>query len=86
MSAVYAFLISVFVYKDMKIANTPKVLVNSAALSAMLLYIITNAVLFSFLMAHESIPQLMQTGFLAKNWARLASCSLPISCCYWRGM
>ncbi|MCH8619353.1 TRAP transporter large permease subunit [Undibacterium sp. TS12] len=67
MSAVYAFFISVFVYKDMKISNTPKVLVNSAALSAMLLYIITNAVLFSFLMAHENIPQLMADWILGKE-------------------
>ncbi|MFZ6656849.1 TRAP transporter large permease [Undibacterium sp. TJN19] len=70
MSAVYAFLISVFVYKDMKIANTPKVLVNSAALSAMLLYIITNAVLFSFLMAHENIPQQMADWILGKELGR----------------
>ena len=28
-------------------------------MSAMLLYIITNAVLFSFLMTHENVPQLM---------------------------
>jgi C4-dicarboxylate transporter DctM subunit len=70
MSAVYAFLISVFVYKDMKISNTPKVLVNSAALSAMLLYIITNAVLFSFLMAHENIPQQMADWILGKELGR----------------
>ncbi|MFZ6743440.1 TRAP transporter large permease [Undibacterium sp. JH2W] len=70
MSAVYAFFISVFVYKDMKISNTPKVLVNSAALSAMLLYIITNAVLFSFLMAHENIPQLMADWILGKELGR----------------
>ena len=31
----------------------------AANMSAMLLYIITNAVLFSFLMSHENIPQLM---------------------------
>jgi len=35
----------------------PKVLLGSANMSAMILYIITNAVLFSFLMANENIPQ-----------------------------
>ncbi|MGO4468790.1 TRAP transporter large permease, partial [Pseudoduganella sp. RAF53_2] len=59
MSAVYAFFISVFVYKDMPLKKMPEVLKKSASLSAMLLYIITNAVLFSFLMAHENIPQAM---------------------------
>jgi C4-dicarboxylate transporter DctM subunit len=59
MSAVYAFVIAVFVYKDLTLRDLPKVLLNSANMSAMLLYIITNAVLFSFLMTHEHIPQTM---------------------------
>ncbi|THF61830.1 TRAP transporter large permease subunit [Pseudothauera nasutitermitis] len=57
MSAVYAFFIAVFVYKDLKIRDVPKVLLNSANMSAMLLYIITNAVLFSFILTNEQIPQ-----------------------------
>ncbi|MBV6320371.1 TRAP transporter large permease subunit [Duganella sp. HSC-15S17] len=67
MSAVYSFIISVFVYKDMPLKKTPEVLKKSASLSAMLLYIITNAVLFSFLMAHENIPQAMADWILAKD-------------------
>ncbi|MES2161746.1 MAG: TRAP transporter large permease subunit [Pseudomonadota bacterium] len=67
MSAVYSFIISVFVYKDMPMKKTPEVLKKSASLSAMLLYIITNAVLFSFLMAHENIPQAMADWILAKD-------------------
>ena len=59
MSAVYAFFIAVFVYKDLKLSQIPKVLLDSASLSAMLLYIITNAMLFSFLMTSEQIPQAM---------------------------
>jgi C4-dicarboxylate transporter DctM subunit len=59
MSAVYAFVIAVFVYKDMRLRDVPRVLLASANTSAMLLYIITNAVLFSFLMTHENIPQTM---------------------------
>ncbi|MDT3671353.1 MAG: TRAP transporter large permease subunit [Aromatoleum sp.] len=59
MSAVYAFFVAVFVYKDLGMKDVPKVLLNSANMSAMLLYIITNAVLFSFLLTHENIPQAM---------------------------
>ncbi|MFG1295661.1 MULTISPECIES: TRAP transporter large permease [Xanthobacter] len=58
-SAVYAFIIAVFVYKDMGLADVPKVLLSSANMSAMLLYIISNAALFSFLMTNENIPQAM---------------------------
>ncbi len=59
MSAVYAFVVAVFVYKDLHLRDIPRVLLTSANMSAMLLYIITNAVLFSFLMSHENIPQQM---------------------------
>jgi C4-dicarboxylate transporter DctM subunit len=57
MSAVYAFVVAVFVYKDMKLKDVPKTLLASANMSAMILYIITNAVLFSFLLTSEQIPQ-----------------------------
>ncbi len=67
MSAVYAFIIAVFVYRDVPFKKIPKVLLDSASMSAMLLYIITNAVLFSFLMTHEQIPQLMADWILAHN-------------------
>jgi C4-dicarboxylate transporter, DctM subunit len=64
MSAVYAFIVAVFVYKDLKLIQVPKVLLDSASMSAMLLYIITNAVLFSFLMTYENIPQAMAQWLL----------------------
>jgi C4-dicarboxylate transporter DctM subunit len=57
MSAVYAFVVSVFVYRDMGLKDIPKVLLASANMSSMILYIITNAVLFSFLLTSEQIPQ-----------------------------
>ncbi|MGV0954163.1 MAG: TRAP transporter large permease [Fluviibacter sp.] len=66
-SAVYAFVIAVFVYKDMGLKDVPRVLLSSANMSAMLLYIITNAVLFSFLMTSESIPQSMADWLLGQG-------------------
>ncbi|MEC5208420.1 C4-dicarboxylate transporter DctM subunit [Vogesella perlucida] len=57
MSALYAFVVALFVYKDIGWKQVPKVLLDSANMSAMLLYIITNAVLFSFLLTSENIPQ-----------------------------
>ncbi|WP_316192862.1 TRAP transporter large permease subunit [Bradyrhizobium sp. SZCCHNRI1029] len=69
-SAVYAFVIAVFVYRDMSLKDVPKVLLGSANMSAMILYIITNAVLFSFLMANENIPQQIANWMAAAgvNW------------------
>jgi C4-dicarboxylate transporter DctM subunit len=64
MSAVYAFFVAVFVYKDLKFKDVPKTLLASANMSAMLLYIITNAILFSFLLTHENIPQAISEAIL----------------------
>ncbi|MCC7152539.1 MAG: TRAP transporter large permease subunit [Rubrivivax sp.] len=64
MSAVWAFITAVFIYKDMRLKDVPRVLLASANMSAMLLYIITNASLFSFLMTHENIPQAMADAML----------------------
>jgi len=63
-SAVYAFVIAVFVYRDLPLRQVPKVLLGAAGMSAMLLYIITNAVMFSFLMTSENIPQAMANWLL----------------------
>jgi len=72
MSAVYAFIIAVFVYKDLKLSDVPRVLLASANMSAMLLYIITNAVLFSFLMTSEHIPQSMAQWLLGAGLGPIA--------------
>ena len=68
-AAVYAFFITVFVYRDLKFSEVPRVLLNAANMSAMLLYIITNAVLFSFLMTHEQIPQAMAAWILDQHFS-----------------
>ncbi|GAB4206644.1 MAG: TRAP transporter large permease subunit [Tibeticola sp.] len=67
MSAVYAFIVAVFIYKDMRLEDVPRVLLNSANMSAMLLYIITNAVLFSFIMTNENIPQALADWMLGNG-------------------
>ncbi|WP_374508984.1 TRAP transporter large permease [Niveibacterium sp.] len=72
MSAVYAFIVAVFVYKDMPLAGVRKVLLDSANMSAMLLYIITNAVLFSFIMTNENIPQALADWLLAQGLGPIA--------------
>ena len=72
MSAVYSFVVAVFIYKDMSLKDVPKVLLNSANMSAMLLYIITNAVMFSFILANENIPQQLTDWLIAKGLGEIA--------------
>ncbi len=70
-SAVYAFVIAVFVYKDIKLSEVPKVLLNSAAMSAMLLYIITNAVMFAFILTSEQIPQSLSAWIVDLGFGKI---------------
>jgi C4-dicarboxylate transporter DctM subunit len=72
MSAVYAFFVAIFIYKDMPLSKTPKILLDSANMSAMLLYIITNAVMFSYLMTSEQIPQELAAWMLDKGLGMVA--------------
>ena len=71
-AAVYSFIVVVFVYGDLKLAQVPRALLDAAAMSAMLLYIITNAVLFSFLMTSENIPQGMADWLTAQGLGPVA--------------
>ncbi len=72
MSAVYAFVVAVFIYKDLRLRDVPKVLLNSANMSAMLLYIITNAVMFSFILANENIPQELTNWMIDMGFGKIA--------------
>ena len=56
-----------FIYGDLKWRDVPKSLLAAANTSAMLLYIITNAILFSFLLTSEQIPQAMSHWVLAQH-------------------
>ncbi|GAB0058783.1 C4-dicarboxylate TRAP transporter large permease protein DctM [Candidatus Magnetaquicoccaceae bacterium FCR-1] len=67
-SAVYSFFVAVFVYRDLKLSDVPRVLLESANMSAMLLYIITNAILFSFLLTYENIPQTLSAWMLDQGF------------------
>jgi C4-dicarboxylate transporter, DctM subunit len=67
MAAVYSFFIAVFVYKAIKLKDVPQVLLRAANTSAMLLYIITNAVLFSFVLTNENIPSALADWIAAQN-------------------
>lgn len=72
MSAVYAFICAIFIYNDLSLKDVPRVLLNSANMSAMLLYIITNAVLFSFIMTNENIPQALAEWMLGNGLGVIA--------------
>jgi len=56
-AAVYSAFVAIFVYKDLKLRECPKVLLESGKLSIMLMFIIANAMLFAHVLTTEQIPQ-----------------------------
>lgn len=67
-AAIYSAFIALFVYKDMKISEAPAVILESAKLSIMLMFIIANAMLFAHVLTTEQIPQqitawVVESGF-----------------------
>ncbi|MCC6869715.1 MAG: TRAP transporter large permease [Burkholderiales bacterium] len=56
-AAVYAFVIAVFVYRDIGMRQVPSVLVDAGKITVMLMFIIANALLFAHVLTTERIPQ-----------------------------
>ena len=56
-SAVYALFIAVFIYKDLKFSDLPKVFLESSKTTVMLMFIVANALLFAHVLTTERIPQ-----------------------------
>jgi len=56
-AAVYAFVIAVFVYRDIGLKDVPRVLVDAGRVTVMLMFIIANALLFAHVLTTERIPQ-----------------------------
>ncbi len=68
-SAVYAFFVAVFVYRDIGLKQVPKVLVDAARVTVMLMFIIANALLFAHVLTTERIPQAIAEQIVAMGMA-----------------
>ena len=69
-AAVYAFLIALLVYRDLKPTDIPRVLTDSARVTVMLLFIIANAFLFAHVLTTEQIPQSIAQGITEAGLSR----------------
>jgi len=73
-SAIYAFIVVLFVYRDLRWAEVPRVLVDSAKTTSVLMFIIGNAFLFAFVLTTEQVPQMIAewiVGLGLAPWAYL---------------
>ena len=64
-SAVYAFFVAVFVYRDIGMRDVPRVVVDAARVTVMLMFIIANALLFAHVLTTERIPQVIAEHIVA---------------------
>jgi len=65
-AAVWAFFVSMFIYRDIRWRDLPKVFLEAAKTSAMIMFIIANAMLFAHFLTLENVPQAI-TGFLIES-------------------
>lgn len=66
-AAVYAFFVSVVVYKDTRLADIPNVLAHAGKMIVMLLFIVGNAFLFGHILVSERIPQAITNAIIAAH-------------------
>jgi C4-dicarboxylate transporter DctM subunit len=54
--AVYAFIVSFFIYKDIKLKDVYKIVLDSAMTTSMIFFIIANAMIFAHFLTYQTIP------------------------------
>jgi C4-dicarboxylate transporter DctM subunit len=55
----YALFISFFVYRDIRVRDLPRILINTGATSSLVMLVISMASIFSWILAVEEVPQLV---------------------------
>ena len=73
-AALYALLVSVFIYRDITWKNIPDVFKDASKTTVMLMFIIANAMLFAHVLTTERIPQILAEQIMAYGmppWAFL---------------
>jgi C4-dicarboxylate transporter DctM subunit len=71
-SAVYAFLVAVFVYRDIGWRDVPRVVLDAVRVTAMLMFIVANALLFAHVLTTERIPQTIAEQIVASGMGPIA--------------
>lgn len=64
-AVLYAFLVSMFVYREIGFSDLTTIVLRSARMSAMVMFIIANAILFTFVLSLERIPAQVAEFFIA---------------------
>ena len=67
----YALFVGFFIYRDLKIRDLPKILIEAGAMSSLVMLVIGMASIFSWLLASEEIPQLVTETMLSLTKSKI---------------
>ncbi len=66
-AAVYSALIALFVHRDMGFRDIPRVMLDSAKMTSMLLFIIACAMIFAHVLTEERVPQQLANAIISNE-------------------
>jgi C4-dicarboxylate transporter DctM subunit len=64
-AVVYAFIVSFFIYREMRWKDLPKVLIDSVVTTSILMLVIANSAIFGWILANYQVPQAVAQIFLS---------------------
>ncbi len=64
-AVLYAFILSVFIYREIKLSDLPKILADSASTTAVVMLLVGTSMAMSWVMAYENIPQNVANALVA---------------------
>lgn len=66
-AVIYSFVVGKFIYRELSWADTWRVVLETVRLNSMLLFIVTNAILFGFLLSSERIPTMVAEWIVERD-------------------
>ena len=73
-AVVYSFILSVFVYREVKFSDLPKIILQSAVTTAVVMMLVATSMAMSWVLAYENVPQNISAfllGLTETKWVLL---------------
>ena len=72
-AVLYSFVLAVIVYREVRLADVPRVLVDAATTTSIVLLLVGTSMALSFVLAYERIPDAIQQWFIALGAGRVVT-------------
>ncbi|TYP55451.1 TRAP transporter large permease [Thermosediminibacter litoriperuensis] len=63
-AVVYGFIVGFFIYRELKIKDLPRIFINTAVSTSVVMFIIATAQVFGWIMTSQRIPEAIAQGFI----------------------